>query len=105
MRILFTLLVLGLLFAFALILLRTWRSPRSAAAPSHGPGVWRTHHYDAKGTTRVVVQKVSAGGANILDEHLVSTIALDDPEYDAAFLAAMSTARERRAMFESEQDS
>ena len=48
---------------------------------------------------------MSTGGANILDEHVVETLALGDPEYDAKFLAAMSTARERRALFESEQDS
>jgi hypothetical protein len=70
-----------------------------------GPGQWRTTHYDVKGITRVVVQKVSPGGANILSEHVVTTIRVDDPDYDAKFLAAMSAARERRAMFESEDDS
>ena len=70
-----------------------------------GPGQWRTTHYDAKGITRIVVQKLSPGGANILSEHVVTTIRVDDPDYDAKFLAAMSTARERRAMFESEDDS
>jgi hypothetical protein len=70
-----------------------------------GPGQWRTTHYDTKGITRIVVQKVSPGGANILSEHVVTTIRVDDPDYDAKFLAAMSTARERRAMFESEDDS
>jgi hypothetical protein len=69
-----------------------------------GPGQWRTTHYDVKGITRVVVQKVSPGGANILSEHVVTTIRVDDPEYDAKFLAAMSAARERRAMFESEDE-
>jgi hypothetical protein len=70
-----------------------------------GPGQWRTTHYDVKGITRIVVQKVSPGGTNILSEHVVTTIRVDDPDYDAKFLAAMSTARERRAMFESEDDS
>ena len=52
-----------------------------------------------------MVQKLSPGGANILSEHVVTTIPVGDPDYDAKFLAAMSTARERRAMFESEDDS
>jgi hypothetical protein len=79
-------------------------APRGHAAVA-APGVWRTNHYDAKGVTRVVVQKVSPQGTNILNEHVVSTIRLDDPEYDATFMAAMATARERRSVFESEDDS
>lgn len=69
-----------------------------------GPGTWRTAHYDAKGATKVVVRKVSANGVNIINEHVVATVRLDDPEYDAHFMAAMATARERRAIFESEDD-
>ncbi len=69
-----------------------------------GPGQWRTTHYDAKGITRIVVQKVSPGGTNILSEHVVTTIRIDDPDYDTKFLAGMAAARERRAMFESEDD-
>ena len=80
------------------------RTPRARVAAA-APGVWRTNHYDAKGVTRVVVQKVSPGGTNLLNEHVVSTIRLDDPEYDATFMAAMATARERRAVFEAEDDS
>jgi hypothetical protein len=68
-----------------------------------GPGQWRTTHYDVKGVTRVVVQKLSSGGANLLNEHVVATISTDDPDYDAKFLAATATARERRAMFEAEE--
>jgi hypothetical protein len=68
-----------------------------------GPGQWRTTHYDVKGTTRVVVQKLSPGGAHVLNEHVVATISADDPDYDAKFLAATATARERRAMFEAEE--
>ncbi len=80
-------------------------STRGSRTDTAGPVQWRTNHYDAKGATRVVVQKVSAGGTNILDEHVVTTVPLDDPEYDAKFLAAMAAARERRAMFEAEDDS
>lgn len=65
---------------------------------------WKVTHYDAKGATRVVVQKVSPGGANLLSEHVVATIRLDEPDYDAHFMTAMATARERRAMFEVEGD-
>jgi hypothetical protein len=68
------------------------------------PGTWRTTHYDARGVTKVVLQKMSPTGANLLNEHVVATIALDDPEYDTKFMTAMAAARERRAMFESEED-
>jgi hypothetical protein len=96
--------VLGVVGLACYLLLRVLMRS-STPATSLGPGQWRTNHYDAKGVTRVVVQKVSAGGANLLNEHVVTTIALDDPDYDAKFLAAMSAARERRAMFEAEEDS
>lgn len=79
-------------------------APRRRAAVT-GPGLWRTNHYDVKGVTRVVVQKVSPGGTNILNEHVVATVRLNDPDYDSTFMAAMATARERRAIFESEADS
>jgi hypothetical protein len=67
-------------------------------------GHWRAVHYDVKGHTHVVLQKVSASGANVLDEHVVATIPVDDPEYEARFLAAMSAARERRALFDTEEE-
>ncbi len=76
-----------------------YRMPVGAA-----PGQWRTTHYDAKGSTRVVLQKMSPSGANLLDEHVVATLRLDDPDYDTLFLAAMASARERRALFEQEED-
>ncbi len=84
-------------------ILRALTSHGSTAITS-GPGQWRTTHYDVKGVTRVVVQKLSPGGANILNEHVVATIDTGDPEYDAKFLSATATARERRAMFEAEED-
>jgi hypothetical protein len=68
-----------------------------------GPGHWRTTHYDVKGVTRVVVQKVSPSNTDILNEHVVATISTEDPDYDAKFLAATARARERRAMFEAEE--
>jgi hypothetical protein len=83
-------------------ILRALTSHGSTATTS-GPGQWRVTHYDVKGVTRVVVQKLSPGGANILNEHVVATIDTGDPEYDAKFLSATATARERRAMFETEE--
>jgi hypothetical protein len=72
-------------------------------AASH-PGVWRATHYDVKGVTKVVLQKMSPQGAHLINEHVVASIRLDDPEYDTLFMTAMATARERRALFESEED-
>ena len=51
-----------------------------------------------------MVQKVSSGGANLLDEHVIDTIPVADPGYEERFLAAMTTANERRALFEAEED-
>ena len=68
-----------------------------------GSGSWRASHYDADGVTRVVVQKVSATGVNLLDEHVVAELNRDDPDFDNRFLEAMSTARQRQALFEAEQ--
>jgi hypothetical protein len=91
--------VLGLVAYWTLILLeRSRQSARPVAA-----GRWRAAHYDVAGATRVVVQKVSSGGANLLDEHVVDTIPVDDPAYEERFLAAMMTANERRALFEAEE--
>jgi hypothetical protein len=79
--------------------------PRDQRTPElTGPGEWRVAHYDVKGATKVALQKVAASGASILDEHVIAVIETADPEYDAKFMAAMDTARERRAMFESEDD-
>jgi hypothetical protein len=64
-------------------------------------GVWQTAHYDRRGVTRVVVRKTSPGG-QLLDEHVVGEIPIGEADYDQRFLAAMATARERQALFESE---
>jgi hypothetical protein len=77
--------------------------PRPDASAVSG-GRWRVAHYEAGGETRVVVQKVSVNGVNVLDEHVVARLAVDDPDYDQRFLAAMSVARERRALFEAEDE-
>lgn len=77
------------------------RSP-DQRPPAPLAGRWHVAHYDAKGTTHVVLQRVSEGGRAVLDEHVIATISSDDPEYDDKFLAAMSAARQRQALFESE---
>src|SRR4051794_29688035 len=65
---------------------------------------WRVNHRDVHGETRVVLQKVSRGGITVLSEHVVASIPVGDPAYDEKFLAAMTAARERRALFESEEE-
>jgi hypothetical protein len=95
--------VLGIVGLAFYATIRMLTRPQRRPLPSTD-GVWRATHYDAKGVTRVVLQKTSPGGANLLDEHVVATIPLDDPEYDTKFMTAMATARERRSMFETEED-
>jgi hypothetical protein len=34
---------------------------------------------------------------------VITKLDVEDPDYDAKFLAAMATARERRALFEAEE--
>jgi hypothetical protein len=97
-------LVIGMVWLVVYGTIRLLTRPQAGGRP--GPvspaGEWRAVHYDVKGTTRVALQRISPGGDHVLDEHVIATIPVDDPEYDATFLAAMSTARERRAMFEAE---
>jgi hypothetical protein len=64
---------------------------------------WETAHFAADHTTRVVVRKVVPATGVVLDEHLVAVVADDDPSYDAKFLEAMAEARQRVALFESEE--
>ncbi len=91
--------VVGLLvFWVASLLLRS-----ASQGPQVSPaGTWRVAHYDAKGETRVVLQKVREGDTRVIDEHVITSIRADDPEYDAKFLAAMDAARQRQALFEAE---
>ena len=95
--------VFGLLGLVTYVILRSLTFPVEPHTASR-TGHWRAVHYDADGVTRVAVEKVSAGGASVLDEHLISTISTDDPDYDAKFLAAMAAARERQALFEAEEE-
>ena len=71
--------------------------------PAVTAGRWRAAHYDVDGRTRVVVHKVRAGSGEVLDEHVVAEIPVNDPDYDELFMTAMATARQRKAVFESEE--
>ena len=92
--------VVGVVAYFTIKLL-TRPQERRPVVPS---GQWRVTHYDVKGVTRVVLQKVSPSGTHVLDEHVVGTIPISDPEYDVKFLEATATARQRRAVFEAEEE-
>jgi hypothetical protein len=92
--------LLGLIIYATLRLLTRPAEGRTATRTGH----WSIVHYDADGETRVALKKVSTGGAMVLDEHVVARIPIGDSEYDAKFMAAMAAARERRALFEAEED-
>jgi hypothetical protein len=68
-----------------------------------GAAQWQATHFERDGQTHIVVRKVLLDGATVVDEHLVATLAEGDPDYDAKFLEAMAQARERAALFESEE--
>ena len=89
---------LGLLLYAVIRALETRPGPPAVAA-----GHWRAAHYEVDGHTRVVVHKVSTGGAHVLDEHVIAEIAVNDPDYDELFMTAMATARQRKAIFETEE--
>jgi hypothetical protein len=84
-----------------------WMTSLLLRSTSQGPqvspaGRWRVAHYDVKGETRVVLQKVREGDTRVIDEHMITSVRSDDPEYDDKFLAAMNAARQRQALFEAE---
>jgi hypothetical protein len=84
-----------------------WMTSHLLRSTDQGPqvsarGTWRVAHYDAKGETRVVLQKVRDGDTRVLDEHVITSVSSQDPDYDEKFLAAMDAARQRQALFEAE---
>jgi hypothetical protein len=81
-------------------LMRRVEQPRLIATSG---GRWQAAHYAADHATRIVVRKVLPDGATVVDEHLIASLAEDDPDYDAKFLAAMAQARERVSLYESEE--
>lgn len=91
-----------LVWALVSVILRLLDRTREPAATA--PAHWRVTHFDADGETRVVLQKYDDHRDKVLGQHLVGAIPLDDPEYDARFLAVMDSARQRRALFEAEED-
>lgn len=94
--------VLGLAGLVIYGLLRMVMNPRPQVTT---PGSqWHVEHFDRRGTTHVVVRRRTSGGHTILDEHAIATIPVDDVEYDHRFMEAMASARQRRAMFEAEDD-
>jgi hypothetical protein len=66
-------------------------------------GHWQVAHFAKAGYTQVVVRKVGADGRSVVDEHLIAAVAEQDPDYDATFLEAMAQARQRAALYESEE--
>ena len=95
--------VLGLAGLVIYGLLRAVMGPRPPAAVAPG-SQWHVEHFDRRGSTHVVVRRRTSGGHTILDEHAIATIPVDDAEYDEKFMAAMAAARQRRAVFEAEDD-
>ena len=78
-------------------------SQRQEPHPALNAGHWRTTHYDVDGHTKVVVHKVTPAGTHVLDEHVIAEIPVSDPDYDELFMTAMATARQRQAIFETEE--
>jgi hypothetical protein len=103
MEVLVVLVVAALLVYALLSWLMRVTSGHDPRAIAPGTGRWRAAHYERHGQTRVVLQKLSVDGVKVVDEHLVATIRPDDPDYEDTFLAAMLAARQRQALFESEE--
>lgn len=95
-------LVVGLLGVVVFLTIRALMVPTGHRLPASTVGVWRVAHHDVKSATLVVVAKLSPAG-DVLDEHVVATVVVDDAEYDEKFLSAMAAARQRKALFEAEE--
>jgi hypothetical protein len=89
-----------IIFVVISMLMRGLDQPRALPGAD---GRWQVTHYADNDRTHVVVRKVLADGATVVDEHLVATVAEDDPDYDMKVLEAMAQARQRLALFESEE--
>ena len=98
------LLVVGIVGVLLYLAIRALLSSQGQEPhPALTAGQWRTAHYDVGGHTKVVVQKVTPAGTHVLDEHVIAEIPVSDPDYDELFMTAMATARQRQAMFETEE--
>jgi len=93
--------IAGVIIYFTIsMLMRGVEQPRVLSTAG---GRWEAAHFARHDKTHVVVRKVLPDGATVVDEHLVATVAEDDPDYDMKFLEAMAQARQRAALFESEE--
>ena len=98
------LLVVGIVGVLLYLAIRALLSSQGQEPhPALTAGQWRTAHYDVDGHTKVVVQRVTPAGTHVLDEHVIAEIPVSDPDYDELFMTAMATARQRQAMFETEE--
>ena len=98
------LLVMGVVGVLLYLAIRALLSDQGQELhPALNAGHWRTAHYDVDGHTKVVVQKVTPAATHVLDEHLIAEIPAGDPDYDELFMTAMATARQRQAIFETEE--
>lgn len=77
---------------------------RTGAAGPSPPARWRITHVDVDGETRVVLQRHDERRDRVLAQHVVGAVPVDDPDYEARFMALMDAARARRALFEAEED-
>jgi hypothetical protein len=92
--------IVGVIIYVTITLMRGLEQPRVLRGAG---GRWQVTHFAVNNRTHVVVRKVLPDGATVVDEHLVATVAEDDPDYDMKFLEAMAQARQRLALFESEE--
>ena len=98
------LLVVGIVCVLLYVVVRALLSTRRQTPHrALNAGHWRTTHYDVEGHTKVVVHKVTPAGTHVLDEHVIAEIPVSDPDYDELFMTAMATARQRQAIFETEE--
>jgi hypothetical protein len=93
--------IVGVIIYLTISMLIRGVAPPHALASAGGK--WQATHFEVHNKTHIVVRKVLPDGATVVDEHLVATVAEDDPDYDMKFLEAMAQARQRVALFESEE--
>ena len=92
--------IVGVVFVVVSDLAR--RRGRARALPG-AAGRWQVAHFAQAGHTHVVVRKLSPDEVTLVDEHLIAAVPEQDPDYDALFLRAMAQARERAALYQSEE--
>ena len=69
------------------------RRPQDQRRPVTPAGQWRAAlRREGRDTRRAAKDH---GERRVLDQHVVATVPGDDPDYEAQFLTAMNTARER----------